>query len=127
MTIQKKSLHAMTLLEIVTVLGIIGIILFIAIPSWLRQREQSRGIACQENLTKIEHAKELYIFDKNLTGGAPVDMSDLWQTDGKGYLKSKPRCPGGGQYTANPVNVDPTCSFNGQEVFDGIAQHKLPQ
>jgi competence protein ComGC len=127
MIVKKKSLHAMTLLEIITVLGIIGIILFIAIPSWLRQREQTRGIACQETLTKIEHAKEMYIFDKNLKGGDPVDLSDLWQTDSKGYLKFKPRCPAGGQYTVNPVNVDPTCSFYGQEVFSGIAQHKLPQ
>jgi len=127
MTKQRKSLLALTLLEIVTVLGIIGIIIFIAVPSWLRQREQSRGIACQENLTKIDHAKELYIFDKNLKGGDPVDMTDLWRADGKGYLKAKPRCPAGGIYTANPVNVDPTCSFNGREVFPGIAQHKLPE
>jgi prepilin-type N-terminal cleavage/methylation domain-containing protein len=127
MIIKKKFLHAMTLLEIMIVLGIIGIILFIAIPGWMRQREQTRGIACQENLTKIDHAKEIYIFDKNLKGGDPVDLSALWQTDGKGYIKFKPRCPGGGQYTANPVNVDPTCSFYGHEVFPGSAQHKLPQ
>jgi Tfp pilus assembly protein PilE len=127
MVTKKRAIHAITILEMMIVVTIIGIILFIAVPSWLRQREQSRGVACQENLTKIEHAKEMYIFEKRLNDGDPVDMTDLWQQDGKGYLKYEPHCPGGGIYSANPVNTAPTCSFNGHEVYEGIAQHKIQQ
>lgn len=117
----------MTLLEILTVLGIIGILLLIALPGWLRQREHSRGIACQENLTKIEHAKEMYIFDYNLKKGESVEMTDLWEEDATGYLKREPFCPAGGDYTANVVDTDPTCSFFGQELFSTTAHHELPR
>jgi len=128
MEITRKSLsiRGMTLIEIMTVVGIIGIIMMISIPAWLRQREYTRGIACQENLTKIEHAKEMYIFAKNLKAGDPVDMTDLWQTDRTGYLKHEPRCPAGGAYTANVVNTAPTCSFSGSEVFNS-ALHSLQE
>jgi len=117
----------MSLIEIMTVLGIIGIILIIAIPGWIRQREYTRGISCQENLTKIEHAKEIYIFEFNLNKGDYVDLEYLYEDDGTGYLKKKPVCPAGGEYSANPVNEDPTCSYSGQELFDSTAPHKLPR
>lgn len=123
----KTKFRGMTLVEIMTVLGIIGILLIIAIPGWIRQREQSRGIACQENLTKIEHAKEIYTFDKNLNEGDQVEVDDLWEEDGTGYLKKEPKCPAGGAYYANPVNTDPTCSYNGSELFENTAPHKLPR
>lgn len=116
--------RGMTLIEIMTVVGIIGIIMMISIPAWLRQREYTRGLACQENLTKIEHAKEMYIFAKNLKAGDPVDMTDLWEPGGTGYLKHQPHCPAGGSYTANVVNTDPTCSFSGSELFHS-ALHSL--
>jgi len=126
MRLKWKTLSGLTLIEIMTVVGIIGVLLMIVLPGWLRQREQTRGIACQENLTKIEHAKEMYTFEHNLRGGDNVEMEDLWETDGTGYLKKEPKCPAGGVYTANPVNTDPTCSYNGSEPFATTAQHKLP-
>lgn len=124
---KQATCRGMTLIEIMTVIGIIGILLLIAIPGWLRQREQSRGIACQENLTKIEHAKEMYIFDHNLTKGASVVIEDLYEeNDNTGYLKKRPICPAGGTYNANEVDSPPTCSYNGFEIFATTAQHKLP-
>ena len=53
-----KRVKAFTLLEVLIVLAIIGIIVSIAAYTWFRQREISRGRACQENLTKISDAKE---------------------------------------------------------------------
>lgn len=116
----------MTLVEIMCVLGIIGIILMIAIPGWIRQREASRGVACQENLTKIEYAKEMYAFEYKLRGGHDVDMSDLWEEDGTGYLKYAPDCPAGGIYTANPISAKPSCTYYGHELFSSAPTHESP-
>ena len=43
-----------TLVEIMIVVGIIGIIIAIAVPAFLRQREMSRARACQDNLKTIK-------------------------------------------------------------------------
>ena len=127
-TIPEKSIRqGITLIELMTVIAVIAILLAIAIPGWLRSREHSRGIACQENLIKIEHAKEMYIFDNNLTGGAPVSMNVLWAADNSGYLKKEPLCPCGGIYDPHPVNEDPTCSYYGLELFATTAKHTLPR
>lgn len=120
-----KKRRGMTLIEIMIVLAITGILLMIAIPGWLRQREFTRAIACQENLTKIEHAKEQYIFEHNLNAGAVIQLEYLYEGDNTGYLKKEPFCPAGGIYEPNPVNTDPTCSFYGMELFE-TQRHRLP-
>jgi prepilin-type N-terminal cleavage/methylation domain-containing protein len=116
----------MTLVEIMVVLAIIGIIVMIAIPGWIRQRESSRGVACQENLTKIEYAKEMYAFEHKLHGDFDLEMSDLWSEDGTGYLKYEPDCPAGGLYTVNPINIKPSCSYFRHELFSGAPTHESP-
>ncbi len=59
----KKSVKGFTLVEIMIVVAIIGIIIAIAVPAFLRARENSRATACQENLTKIDGAKEQYALE----------------------------------------------------------------
>lgn len=56
----RRTAKGFTLVEIMIVVAIIGIIIAIAVPAFLRARENSRGRACQENLSKIDGAKEQY-------------------------------------------------------------------
>ncbi len=104
-----------TLVEIMIVVAIIGIIIAIAVPAFLRARENSRGRACQENLSKIDGAKEQYALELKLSNGASVTMANLINppnsTTGQGYLKSTPNCPSSGTYTTNNVGTNPTCSI----------------
>src|SRR4030042_312452 len=109
MKIFKKK--GFTLVEIMIVVAIIGIIIAIAVPAFLRARENARGRACQENLQKIDGAKEQWALehrasnDSVITGG----LADLCgQTL---YVKSTPSCPSGGTYTVFNVGTDPTCSI----------------
>ena len=111
------SKSGITLIEITIVLAIIAIIVAIAAPTWMRQRENARGIACQENLVKISHAKEQYAMEFHISyGGTITYPDDLLSPPGstgtnQGYLKVVPRCPADGVYTANPIGTDPTCSI----------------
>jgi prepilin-type N-terminal cleavage/methylation domain-containing protein len=101
-----------TLIEIMIVVGILAIIIGIAGPTWIRQREISQLRVCQENLTKINGAKEQWAMENNEPSTAEPDWDDLLPADGDGYLKVEPTCPASGTYTLNNVNVDAECSIN---------------
>ena len=104
-----RKVQGFTLVEIMIVVAIIGIIIAIAVPGFIRARSQSRMKSCQENLTKIDGAKEQMALERNLAPGATIAMSDLAAADGTGYLKVAPKEPSGGAYTVNAVGTDPTC------------------
>lgn len=120
-----RKIRGFTLIEIMVVFAITGFIISIAVPTFMRQRELSRSRGCQENLLKIDGAKEMYAMDNSLPDGADVDLSDLVRADGTGYLRREPLCPSGGTYTANPIGTDPSCSYYGQEPY-GVPDHVLP-
>jgi type II secretion system protein G len=124
----KKSLKGFTLVEIMIVVAIIGIIIAIAVPAFLRARENSRGRACQENLAKIDGAKEQYALEQKVGNNAGVSMDDLITPpgttgSGEGYLKKTPVCPAGGSYTVNNVGVNPTCSYTSDKTW--AEKHEL--
>ncbi len=105
-----------TLVEIMIVVAIIGILLAIAVPSFMRARETARAKACQENLQKIDSAKEQWALERNLPNEFDVGDTATWFADPtivgpEGYIKKAPVCPAGGEYTANPIGTDPVCSY----------------
>jgi prepilin-type N-terminal cleavage/methylation domain-containing protein len=112
-----------TLVEIMIVVAIIGILIAIAVPGFVKARTQSRNRACQENLTKIDGAKEQWALENNKAVGTDVAMTDLYLDDGSGYLKSQPFCPAadGADYEVNAVGTDPACPVVGDN-----ADHILP-
>jgi len=93
------------------VVAIIGILIAIAVPGFVKARTTSRARACQENLTKVDGAKEQNALEENLAAGDPVEFTDLVESDGTGYLKKTPGCPAGGEYTVNNIGTDPSCSI----------------
>jgi prepilin-type N-terminal cleavage/methylation domain-containing protein len=110
----KNAKRAFTLVEIMIVVLIIGILLAIAVPNFIRAREQSRAKSCSSNLKQIDAAKEQYAMDNKLNAGGTVDMTNLVNatTPADGYIKVVPACPANGSYTVGNVSVDPTCSLN---------------
>src|SRR6476659_357816 len=106
----KKARRAFTLVEIMIVVLIIGILLAIAIPNFIRARETSRAKSCQSNLQHLDSAKEQWAMDnkKTATDTAPAS-TDLAPT----YVKSYPTCPSNGTYTIGQVGTTPTCSIGG--------------
>lgn len=109
-----KDRKGFTLVEIMIVVAIIGIIIAIAIPGFLRAREISRSRACQENLHKIEGAKEQYALEANLPATATPTWGGL--VGDTLYIKRTPICPGGGSdgsgiYSINSLADSPTCGY----------------
>ena len=119
MKLMRKS-QGFTLVEIMIVVAIIGIVIAIAVPGFIKARSQSRIKSCQENLTKIDGSKEQYALEQNVSPGASVTWADLVDQSGGGggYLKTEPNEPSGFAYTINSIGTDPTCS-------SGLAGHSL--
>ncbi|MCS7208556.1 MAG: hypothetical protein NZ874_03200, partial [Fimbriimonadales bacterium] len=95
--------------EIMIVVLIIGILLAIAVPSFMNARERSRANACRSNLRQIQAAKEQWAMANNQGPNA----APAWNNLVPDFLQQQPSCPSGGTYTINNLSTNPTCSIGG--------------
>lgn len=108
-----KRKQGFTLVEIMIVVLIIGMLATIAVPSFMKARENSQTNACINNLRQIDAAKEQLALEDNAAQGAKLIASDV-----DAFIKGgAPTCPGGGTYTYNKVGTDPACSIS-EHVLD---------
>lgn len=111
----KTRVKGFTLVEIMIVVAIIGILIAIAVPGFIRAREVSRRNACQENMVKIDAAKQEWALENNQPGTASPDWTDIINADQtQSYLRYQPVCPldaakNGSTYTIGTVNALPDC------------------
>jgi Tfp pilus assembly protein PilE len=89
---------------------IIGILMAIAVPNFIKARETSRRNSCIANLKQIDGAKEQWAMDNRKATGDACAMSDIAGTYMKGPATG-PVCPSGGAYTVNVVGTTPVCSL----------------
>jgi prepilin-type N-terminal cleavage/methylation domain-containing protein len=105
-----------TLVEIMIVVLIIGILVSLALPSWMNARARAQTRICVANLRQIHQAKEMYALATRAQTGDAVSMSDLMPQ----YLDHEPLCPAGGgaPYTVNAIGTPPECP-------SGIPSHRF--
>ncbi|MDX1973540.1 MAG: prepilin-type N-terminal cleavage/methylation domain-containing protein [Candidatus Sumerlaeia bacterium] len=127
----KRSIKGFTLVEIMIVVAIIGILIAIAVPGFIKARNTSRRNACQENQTKIDGAVQQYILEENLNALADTPFQGSAFAAGSAgatalvgsanYLKAVPVCPSGGVYSflAQEGSL-------GETVSCSIADHPFP-
>ena len=110
-----KTKDAFTIVELLIVLAILSIILAIAVPGYIRAREEAHKNACIANLRQISTAIDQWIIEYKIAPGTAPSESD--EDNIYSYLRgSRPKCQGGGVYTIHAVDSGEsvTCSLSGQ-------------
>lgn len=110
-----------TLLEIMLVLAIIGLLAALAIPGFIKNRQESHRVGCINNLRKLDTAKEEAAMSMGWTNGIGVSFVDTTWKFGvlytnynvvMEYIRSTdPICPSKGSYSFNPIGSNPVCSL----------------
>jgi len=110
-----RSRKGFTLVEIMIVVAIIGLLIAIALPNFVKARNTAREKLCFNNLRLVGHAAEQYIIDNNLADTTVVTTAQATE-----YMKGgMPTCPSAGVYTIASETVagnsGPTvdCSIHG--------------
>ena len=102
----------LTLVEIMIVVGIIGLLAAIMIPSFKRARAVSQANACIYNLRQIDVAANEFSQDHAAPAGTvlnyPGDLTPYIKLNSNGKI---PGCPVGGTYAIAGVGARPTCSL----------------
>ena len=121
-----RQRKAFTLVEIMIVVAILGILLSISVPAYLRARENSRQTACQENLIQIDHAIQRYTIDYNVLGSEPLSVPLGHLVSEEKFLRFMPVCPSGGTYVLGaPDDYEPViCTIRDPSM---LYPHIIPQ
>jgi prepilin-type N-terminal cleavage/methylation domain-containing protein len=95
-----------TLVEIMIVVAIIGLLAAIAIPSFIRARQNTQASTCLNNLRLIDGAKDQWALENGKATSAACASGDI-----SPYLKAGvPTCPvGAAAYTIGAIGTDPLC------------------
>jgi len=117
MRINKTKKAGFTLVEIMIVVAIIGLLAAIAIPNFVKARQNSQTNACINNLRQIDGAKQQYALEQGKTGATTVTTGDIQPYLGRGGSGNvatmdcplvKPPASLTG-YTLGDLNTAPTC------------------
>lgn len=109
-----KGKKAFTLVELMIVVGVIGILLGIAIPGYLKYRTATKRTICTNNLKQIDGAIDEWAFENEVPEG--IDPTPEQEEEIYANLQGgKPTCPSGGTSTITTVGASPqvTCSVEG--------------
>lgn len=91
------------------VLGIMGILITLTLPLYNNTVKKAQSEGCEAIKHTIRTQMEAYYLDNNYSYPVTNPINTLV---GDNYLKTEPKCPGGGSYTVATTSGTPeiTCS-----------------
>lgn len=104
-TMKSKKKSGFTLVEIMIVVGVIGLLAAITVPAMAHARVKSQTTSCLNSLRQIDAAKDQYGFENY---SAVPTLADLVPT----YLSVTPVCPAAGSYTITALDADTECNVS---------------
>ena len=121
MKIRPTRTAGFTLVEIMVVVGIIGLLTPIAIPNYLKARAASQTSTCLNNIRQIDAAKQQWATETNQGLSATPDATDLAPYIGRpGSINAchcplDPRASFETSYTVGDVSEAPSCNFSPED------------
>jgi len=111
MRIKVNCRAGFTLVEIMTVVALIGLLAALAIPNSFKARNRAQRSTCISNLRQIDAAKQEWAVEAKQKEGAPCTDADVAP-----YIKGlkMPECPAGAgnTYLVNDVGTAPECRID---------------
>ncbi len=110
--IRRRSDAGFTLVELMTVVLLLGVLVAIAIPAYVGARDRTAAEVCAANRKLGAQADYRFYLDNDVWSGSFADLTG-------GYLEHPLACPSGGVlvWTAEPTVSDPhrtlVCSIHG--------------
>jgi prepilin-type N-terminal cleavage/methylation domain-containing protein len=133
MKIKTSRRAGFTLIEVMTVVAIIGLLAAIAIPNFVKARSTSQMNVCINNLRQIDAAKQQWALQNGKTGTDSPVAADIAPFLGHGtsgsltsvYCPIDPAETFATSYAINACNVAPTCNIQGAGYGDSNYSHAL--
>lgn len=101
-----------TMLEIMIVVGVIGILAAVAIPNFINARTRTQSVNCSNNIRQFESAKAQYALECGLKDGDSIEPASALD-DYLVNITVSTLCPAGGTYTdIATIGSSTTCTIH---------------
>ncbi len=104
---QLAAARGFTLLEIMIVVGVIGIMASIALPNFLKARATAEQRSCIKNLRELDVTKQQWGFENKQGPTATPTIAQIQAYFGQSRM---PVCPSRGTYRLRRLDRNPTCT-----------------